>query len=146
MGTRAYIGIQDPDRPGMARLRYVHMDGDPESMIHAVRRIWVTTAARDTRQLITLLLEFDWYRLRAETTTADRLPDAEPVPGVGSFLAFVDFRTGMVTPPDPFPLVVAFAQPGDLDGEWIYLIDPTDDTVVVYTIHGTLVGTHPLAL
>ena len=84
MTTRCLIGARDPEHPGTAHLRYVHSDGNPAWIVPAIRQLWAITARRDTGRLVALLLEYDWYDLNADTTTADKqTPDGCPVPGVG---------------------------------------------------------------
>ncbi|KUL31425.1 hypothetical protein ADL15_22070 [Actinoplanes awajinensis subsp. mycoplanecinus] len=146
MSTHSYVGVRDPDQPGQVRIRYVHSDGYPAGLIPAVRQIWATAARRDTRRLITLLLEHDWYYLNGETTATGRPPFAgeQPIPGVGMTLAATDFTTGQVVPPAPVT-VVALTAIGGLDAQWFYLLDPAVNTIGVHIIDGTLAGIRPLA-
>lgn len=146
MTTRCYIGVRDPEKPGTVRLRYVHSDGDPAWIIWAIRQMWATTARRNTGRLIALLLEYDWYDLNADNTIAGKaIPDGQPVPGVGRRLTFININTGTVPSPGPVALVLALEATGDLDAQWIYLLDPTNDTIAIHTTGGTLVGNEPLA-
>ncbi|GAA2617310.1 hypothetical protein [Paractinoplanes durhamensis] len=146
MSTHAYIGIRHPEQSDLVQLRYIHTDGYPAWTIHAVRQIWATTAARDTRRLITLLLTNDWDCLNADTTAADKpsFIGGQPIPGVGTTIAVTDFATGRLLPPHPVT-VAALTQTGDLDAQWIYLLDATADTIATHTGGGALVGTEPLA-
>jgi hypothetical protein len=146
MTTRCYIGVRDPEQPRTVHLRYIHSDGDSAWTVRAFRQIWATTAQRNTGRLIALLLAYDWYDLNADTTTAGKpIPDGQPVPGVGRRLTFIGINTGTVLSPDPAALVVALEATGDLDAQWIYLIDPTNDTIAIHTTGGALVGNEPLA-
>ena len=145
MTTRCFIGLRDSEQPGTVHLRYVHSDGNPARIVPAIRQLWATTARRNTGRLIAMLLEYDWYDLNADTTTADRhIPDGYPVPGVGRHLTFININTGTVPPPDPVPLAVALEATGDLDAQWIYLLDPANDTIAIHTTDGALVNNEPL--
>ncbi|MET8147857.1 hypothetical protein ACIBSW_24885 [Actinoplanes sp. NPDC049668] len=138
MSTRSYIGTRDPEQPGMVYLRYVHTDGHPGWTLPAVRQTWATTAQRDTRLLITLLLEHDWDHLNIAASETDDPPfiGELPVPEVGMTIAAADFTTGRLLPPTPVTVVA----------QWIYLLDPIADTIAVHISGGPLAGAQPLAL
>jgi hypothetical protein len=145
VSTHSYVGINDPEQPGRVRLRYVHSDGYPHYMIPTLRTIWAKTAAGDTNRLATLLLEHDWDYLDPDTTdgsTSTPLAGEQLIPGVGMTLAATG-GDGQVQPPEPVT-AVALAATGDLDTQWIYLIDPGSDTLTVHS-GGDVVGTEPLA-
>jgi hypothetical protein len=111
-----------------------------------LRGIWAGAARHDTHRLATLLLEHDWDYLDLEMTDgSNSTPFAgeELVPGVGMTLAATN-GDGRVLPPEPVT-VVALAATGDLDAQWIYVIDPSTDTITVHTPGGDVVGTEPLA-
>lgn len=137
--TSATIGILDPKH--LVRARYVHAAGQPAGVVAALRRIWATTARRDTTTLITNLLAYDWDHLDAAVTptTRPRRPDHRPVAGVGIALRGDD------EPPQRFALTHARL----LDIDWIYLLDPASDTVTVHTddgdpVTGCRLATHPI--
>jgi hypothetical protein len=151
VSTRSYVGIPDPDQPGQVRLRYVHSDGNPGYMIPTLRTIWAKAAERDTNRLATRLLAYDWDYLDPDTTTSseppfngEQLGPEQLIPGVGMTLASYDIDAQVPLRPEPVT-VVALAATGDLDAQWIYLIDPGTDTITVHTSGGDLVGTEPLA-
>ncbi|WJK33148.1 hypothetical protein [Solwaraspora sp. WMMA2065] len=136
MGTPCYVGAADPARPAVVRARYVHVNGNPSSVIPHLRRIWATTTRRDTHALIDAVLAHDWDHLGPDPT-----PDPRPTPGqhhvrgVGMTLDDTD--------PEPltvFPLSLAV----DLVATWIYVINPADDTVTVHSGDGEPVGVHHL--
>jgi hypothetical protein len=133
VSTHSYIGIRDTDRPNLVRARYVHSDGHPGAMIPTLRAVWAGVAGGDTTRLITLLLGHDWDYLDPAVTDHTRTPFAgqQPVAEVGMTLAATDGR-GSVLPPEPVTVVPLTAAPA-LDAEWIYLLDPASDTVVVHT-------------
>jgi hypothetical protein len=146
MSTHSYVGIPDPEQPGQVRLRYVHSDGVPHYMMPTLRGIWAGAASRDTHRLATLLLEHDWDYLDPEMTDGSNstpLAGEELIRGVGMTLA-ATCGDGQVLPPEPVT-VVALAATGDLDAQWIYVIDPSTDTITVHTPGGDVVGTEPLA-
>ncbi len=146
MSTHSYVGIPDPAQPGHVRLRYVHSDGNPYRMIPALRGIWAGAAAGDTKRLTTLLLEHHWDYLDPEMTDgSDSTPLAgeELIPGIGMTLAATG-GDGEVLPPEPI-IVTTLTAAGDLDAQWIYLLDPGTDTVTMYLSNGTAYGTEPLA-
>lgn len=146
MSTRSYVGIHDPAQPGQVRLRYVHSDGNPGHMIPTLRTIWAKTAERDTNWLATRLLAYDWDYLDPDTTESSEPPfnGEQLIPGVGMPLASYDIAAQVPLPPEPV-IVVALAATGDLDAQWIYLLDPGTDTITVHTPGGDVVGTEPLA-
>ncbi|MEU4218943.1 hypothetical protein [Actinoplanes sp. NPDC026623] len=146
MSTHSYVGNHDLGRTGKVRLRYVHSDGNPGRMIPALRKIWVGAAAGDTTRLAELLLGHDWDYLDPDTTTDSgeaAFAGEQLIAGVGMTLAATD-DDGHVLPPEPVT-VVALNATGDLDAQWIYLLDLGRDTVTMYTSGGTVYGTEPLA-
>ena len=146
MSTHSYVGIPDPDQPGQVRLRYVHSDGVPHYMVPTLRGIWAGAAAGDSHRLATLLLEHDWdYLDPTMTDGSNSTPFAgeELIPGVGMTLA-ATHGDGRVLPPEPVT-VVALAATGDLDAQWIYLIDPGTDTLTVHLSGGDVVSREPFA-
>lgn len=146
MSTHCYVGINDPDQPGLVRLRYVHSDAYPGYMVPALRKIRARTPTGDTTRLTELLLEHHWDYLDPDTTTDSDEPSfagEQSIAGVGMTLAATDGR-GQVLPPEPVT-VVELSATGHLDAHWIYLLDPGRDTVTVYTGDGMVYGTQPLA-
>ena len=146
MSTHSYVGIHDPEQPGQVRLRYVHSDVYPHRMIPTLRKVWAGATAGDTHRLATLLLEHDWDHLDPDSTDgtcSSPLAGERLIPGVGMTLAATG-GDGQALPPEPVT-VVALAATGDLDAQWIYLLDPGTDTFTVHTGGGDVVGTEPLA-
>ncbi|MGW3890480.1 hypothetical protein ACWD69_17470 [Micromonospora chokoriensis] len=136
MGAICYVSAIDPAQPSIVHARYVHFDGYPLPLIAHLRRIWATTARRDTQALIDAVLAHDWYYLRSDVTPDTRsLPHQHPVVGVG-----VTFDDTESEPAAVFPLSRAV----DLDASWIYVINPADDTVIVHTGDGDPVGVQSL--
>lgn len=121
------IGILDPQH--LVCARHVRVAGEPAGVVTALQRIWATTARRDTTTLITRLLACDWDRLDADVTatTHPGRTDRRAVAGIGIALDGDD--------PEP-PQRFALAHARLLDLDWIYLIDPANDTVTVHTDDG----------
>lgn len=146
MSTRSYVGIHDPEQPGQVRLRYVHSDGNPGYMIPTLRAVWAKAAERDTNRLARVLA-YDRDYLDPDTTASSEPPfnGEQLISGVGMTLASYDIAAQVPLPPPEPVTVVALAATGDLDAQWIYLLDPGTDTVTVHTPGGDVVGTEPLA-
>jgi hypothetical protein len=143
VSTHSYVGVRDPEQPGLVQLRYVHSDGCPSHLVPTLRMIWAGAAAGDTHRLVTSLLAHDWDYLTLETTVGGDSPlfaGAQLIPGVGVTLAASN-GDGQVLPPEPVT-VVALTATGDLDAQWIYLLD-------LGTVHtsggGDIVGREQLA-
>jgi hypothetical protein len=138
-----YVGVADPHNPHLVHTRYVHSDGHPHRLIETLCQIWATTAHRSTTTLIEAIVAHDWAYLDASTDAAAfGFAGQYPVPGIGMTLAATN-PGGSLADPEPvnvFPL----SRAGELDAEWIYLLDPATDTVTVHTDDGEPVGVHPL--
>ncbi|MET7970889.1 hypothetical protein [Micromonospora sp. NPDC005305] len=145
MSSHCYVGVTEPDRPHLARARFVLCDGHPSVILPSLAAIWAGPAHYDTRALVTAILACDWEYLDPDITAATRSPFAgqHPVPGVGMILASTcaDATVDVLEPLTVFPLSHA----GHLDVEWIYLLDPDTATVAVYTDDGSRVARYPLS-
>ncbi len=135
MHIHCYIGGRDNVDPTVARLRYVHNDGHPLSMLPILRELWNTTASQDTRRLVGLLLTHDWDYLDPAVTDATPVTTLGqyPVAGIGVTLASAT-EGGIVDPPRP----VTLAPVHDLGAlipiwaRWVYLLDPATIRVACY--------------
>src|SRR5205823_6115301 len=83
MSTRSYVGVLDPDGRTY-RARYVHFDGDPETMPFMLAAVWWHTFDRDGVATGQALLAHDWEGIGPDITdqTEPTFPGYRPVPGV----------------------------------------------------------------
>lgn len=147
MSTHCYVGARDDTSTSVARLRYVHSDGHPITMLPTLRQMWNSTACRDTARLAASLLAHDWDYLDAAVTDATTVTFAgqRPVAGIGVTLATTN-QQDVVDPPQP----VTTAPVHDLGNlnpiwaRWVYLLEPTTNRVGCYD-DGRMVTIQPLA-
>ncbi len=119
MSQPALIGTTAPD--GMYVARYLHWSAAPDQLVPVFRQIWHDTFSTDTTRMTTDLLAHDWSHLTARADGSASPPLV--VPGVG-------VKSPGGTGRDPFRGHIVTADTGYM--EWLYLIDPDADTVVVY--------------
>jgi hypothetical protein len=136
MSTRCYVGTTDPRHPHLVRARFVLHDGYPSVIVATLSQIWARHAHGDTTALIDAILAHDWEYLDPDITanTTSGFAGQYPAPGIGMTLAATT-PDGSLCEPEPvcvFPL----AQAGELDAQWIYLVDPVTDTVTVHCADG----------
>ncbi len=117
MSTRSYVGVLDTDGRTY-RARYVHFDGDPDTMPYMIAAVWSHTFDRDATAAGQALLAHDWEQIGPDITadTPPSMPGYRPVPGVG-----------MAMPPDdrePRPVTGLLSDPlPDTPLQWMYLLD-----------------------
>ncbi len=147
MEIHCYVGVRDNADVTVARLRYVHSDGHPLSMLPTLRELWNTTANRDTNRLVELLLNHDWDYLDPAVTDATPVTTLGqyPVAGIGVTLASAN-ADDIVDPPRPVTIVPVH----DLGAlipiwaRWVYLLDLVNNRVACYD-DGRMVTIQPLA-
>lgn len=128
MHNGAYVGRPDPTDPTMLHLRRIDADAAPETIVPAIHAIRQRTFDGDTIATAAALLEHHWTRLDAATTAAHTCAAGDtPVAGVGTIRGEDDVEP---------PTTLSVTRLGELPGRWVYLIDPSADTLAVLSTDG----------
>ncbi len=150
MATRAYVGCADPENPNLLHVKFVLCGGDPAEMLSVLADLKRLTFAGDTTTALAAILAHDWTYLSAGVAAGQtEMPGDIAVPGVGmamtedSFIRIVP--EGTVADTRPEPAEVTFETLADSDAEWVYLIDPHEHTVGVYTPSGSRITVQPIS-
>ncbi|MCW6007694.1 hypothetical protein K1W54_24550 [Micromonospora sp. CPCC 205371] len=137
---RAVIGAISPPTQ-VVLSRPIAQHADPDNVVATLQRMWRDTFAGNTSAMLAALLAIDWQYLHAGTAAGHRPAAAakHAVAGVGGIgMASTRHRRRQ-------PVNFCLTEAGDLDVDWIYLIDPVTDTVAVHTGDGRPDALHRLA-
>ncbi|MDZ5447263.1 hypothetical protein U2F26_31915 [Micromonospora sp. 4G57] len=125
MSCSTLIGITASGGAYIAR--WLHWGGDPAEMLPLLRRVWQQTFDRHTLAMVEAVVGHDWVAIDAAAAGSGRRRVGRPVPGVGYTADLTGgVRRGRIDDPAEGYL------------EWMYLVDVSTDSVVVYeaTCHG----------